>query len=73
MNFGKLSDTFRGLAGHLDSAVTKGIGFAEMGIKVEGQAVAFAKMFKGMLEGMAGVLEASSVTLPGPKIPPVTP
>jgi len=70
MDFTKLSDTFEGLAGHLDAAVTKGIGFAEMGIKVEGQAVAFAKMFQAMLDGMAGVLKASPITLPGPKITP---
>lgn len=72
MDFGKLSDTFRGLAGHLDGVVTKGIGFAETGIKVEGMAVNFAKMFQVMLEGMAAVLEVSPVTIPGPKIPTPT-
>lgn len=72
MDFTKLSDTFEGLAAHLDAGVSKGIGFAEMGIKIEGQAVAFAKMFQALLTGMSGVLKASPITLPGPKITPPT-
>jgi hypothetical protein len=70
MDFGKLSDTFEGLAAHLDAGIEKGIGFAELGIRIESQGVAFAKMFQAMLTGMAGVLKASPVTLPGPRISP---
>lgn len=70
MDFGKLSETFRGIAGHLSGFVDKGVTVGEEIGKIDTVAVHFAKMFQAMLDGMAGVLEASPVTLPGPKITP---
>lgn len=60
---GKLSETIRGLADHLDHFATTGIG-------IETAALTFTKMLKAMLDGIAGTLEASPITIPGPKIPP---
>jgi hypothetical protein len=53
MEKGKLSDTLRGAAEHLDPV-----------------ALAWAKMTRAALHGIAGTLEASPITLPGPKVPP---
>ncbi len=59
---GKLSDTFRGISAHLDH-------FATTGISIETTALTFTKMLKAMLDGIAGTLEASPITIPGPMIP----
>lgn len=56
MEKGKLSDTFRGVAEHLDPI-----------------ALAWAKMTRAMLHGIAGTLEAGPLTIPGPKISPPAP
>jgi hypothetical protein len=60
---GKLSETFRGIAGHLDHYATTAVG-------IETTALSFTKMFSSILHGFAGALEASPVTIPGPQIPP---
>jgi hypothetical protein len=53
MERGKLSDTCRGAAEHLDPI-----------------ALAWARMTRAMLHGIAGTLEASPFTIPGLKVPP---
>jgi hypothetical protein len=63
---GKLSDTLRGLSSHLDH-------FATTGINIETAALTFTKMLKAMLDGIAGTLEASPITIPGPTINPPAP
>lgn len=69
MDFGKLSETFRGIAGHLSGFVDKGVAVGEEVGEIDTVAIHFAKMLQAMLDGIAGVLEDSPVTLPGPKIP----
>lgn len=59
---GKLSETFRGLAGHLDH-------YAGTAVGIEQTALKWTQMFSGILHGFAGLLEAGPVTIPGPTIP----
>lgn len=66
MDFGKLSDTFRNLAGHLEATGGKVVGMEELALKV-------TTMFVGVLHGFATMLEASPVTIPAPVIAPPAP
>lgn len=59
---GKLSETLRGLAGHVDH-------YASTAIGVETAALKWTQMLSSMFHGMAAMLEASPVTIPGPQIP----
>jgi len=70
MDFGKLSETFRGLAGHLESLVGTGVGIATTGVKLEQGAIGITMMMQKILEGFAAALEGSPWTVPGPQIPP---
>lgn len=66
---GKLSETFRGLAGHLEGLAGKGVGLATTGIKLEQGALGATTMIQKILEGLAHALETSPWTIPGPVIP----
>lgn len=59
----KLSDTLKGLAGHVDH-------YASTAISIEQTALKWTQMLSGIFHGLAGLLEASPVTIPGPQIPP---
>jgi len=70
MDFGKLSETFRGLAGHLESLTSGGVGIATTAVHLEESAVGITTMIQKVLEGFATALETSPFTIPGPTIPP---